>query len=325
MECLGKGAFGRVMRVRHKRTGKQFAMKVIDTKDRDLGISRKKLEFEVNVLRSLDHPFVVKLYAAFYSHDERFFHLVLELIRGGTLHKIQKDRFFNEKKTKRQPVSEISVKQYAAEILLALEHLHERGYVYRDLKPDNLMIDDDGHIHLTDMGLVLKLDQLPTKKTDKNIVGAKGFKAPEMLHGRTYGQELDWWNLGIVMYMFLAGKHPFYKRYSVFGVDHLVKGQHQIKRIQHTSHEANDLLQRLLRKDPEHRLGGKGGAMVIKLHSFFNGIDWEKLPKNQIIRNEVRNRLEIDERNEKAKYETFRDCWRAFDLDDPLKKIDLMM
>jgi len=157
------------------------------------------------------------------------------------------------------------------------------------------------------------------------IVGAKGFKAPEMLHGHKYGQELDWWNLGIVIYMFLAGKHPFYKRYSVFGVDHLVKGQHQIKRIPNVSHEANDLVQRLLRKDPEHRLGGKGGAMVIKLHSFFNGIDWDKISKNQLIRNEVRSRLELDERNGKPKYKSFRDCWRAFDLEDPLKKLDLMM
>jgi len=238
-----------------------------------------------------------------------------------------------KKKAKRQPVAESSVKQYVAEILLALEHLHERGYVYRDLKPDNLMIDDDGHIHLTDMGLVLKLDQLPTtqfkdketQRKDKSIVGARGFKAPEMLHGRSYGQELDWWNLGIVMYMFLAGKHPFYKRYSVFGMDHVVKGQSQIKTIQHASHEANDLVQRLLRKDPEHRLGGKGGAMVIKLHSFFTGTDWDKLPKNQMIRNEVRSRLELDERSEKPKYESFRDCWRAFDLEDPLKKLDLMM
>jgi len=125
-------------------------------------------------LRSLDHPFIVKIYAAFYSHDDRFFHLVMELIRGRTLHKIQKDRFFNEKKkAKRQPVPEAAVKQYAAEILLALEHLHERGYVYRDLKPDNLMIDDDGHIHLTDMGLVLKIDDPSTKK--RQDCGCKRF------------------------------------------------------------------------------------------------------------------------------------------------------
>jgi len=104
-----------------------------------------------------------------------------------------------------------------------------------------------------------------------------------------------------------------------------VKGQYKIKPIPHVSREANDLLQRLLRKEPEHRLGAKGGAMVIKLHSFFHNTDFDKLPKNQLIRNEVRHRLEAIERSEKPKYASFRDCWRAFDAEDPLKHVDLMM
>ena len=184
---------------------------------------------------------------------------------GGDLAKyINKEKRFPESKAK----------LYAAEVLLALDHLHKKDIIYRDLKPDNIVLDAEGHALLTDFGLSREgvYDQLVAK----SFCGSIAYLAPEMLKRQGHGKAVDWYLLGVLIYEMLVGVPPFYSsnRNEIF--ENIEKGS--LKFPNNISKEARGLLVRLLEKEPGKRLGsGSGEAREIMEHPFFKDVNWEEV------------------------------------------------
>mmetsp|Transcript_6662 Transcript_6662/g.11211 ORF Transcript_6662/g.11211 Transcript_6662/m.11211 type:complete len:183 (+) Transcript_6662:625-1173(+) len=171
---------------------------------------------------------------------------------------------------------------YAAEILLALEYLHTQGVIYRDLKPENVLLDSEGHVKLTDFGLS-KINERESDLT-YTFCGTPEYLAPEVIQGDGYGKEVDYWAFGLLLYEMLSGINPFKigRNKNKYQKLQLIM-ETRIKMLPMFSKEASSLLQQLLVHEPAQRLGfGPKGSTRIKEHAFFHNIDWTKLYHRRI-------------------------------------------
>ncbi|KAI0643118.1 AGC/Akt protein kinase [Trametes meyenii] len=264
---IGKGSFGKVMQVRKRDTSRIYALKTIR---KQYIVQRGEITHtlaERLVLARVNNPFIVPLKFSFQSEQKLY--LVLAFVNGGELfHHLQREQRFNEERSR----------FYSAELLLALEHLHELDVVYRDLKPENILLDYTGHIALCDFGLC-KLNMKDSDKTN-TFCGTPEYLAPEILCGQGYNKTIDWWTLGVLLYEMLSGLPPFYDEntdvmYQKILHDPLVFGDD-------IGAEARSILTGLLTRDPTQRLG-VNGAEEIRSHPFFaNHIDFQKLIQKKI-------------------------------------------
>ncbi|KAK6337806.1 serine/threonine protein kinase psk1 [Orbilia brochopaga] len=270
LTMLGKGTFGTVLLVRHRATGRLYAQKQL--KKASIKVHKRMIEqtkTERAILESVRHPFVVKLFFAFQDHQKLY--LILEYAQGGEL--------FNYLAAERIFPEETAV-FYSAEIVLALDHLHRNvGVVYRDLKPENCLLDASGHLLLTDFGLSKVAEE---GARCKSISGTPEYMAPEILEGKTYGFEVDWWSLGALIFDLLTGSPPFPGQNNQQILHKITK--QKLKLPFYLSPDAKDLLTRLLRKEPTKRLGYKmpQDLATIKKHRFFRKIDWSKLERREL-------------------------------------------
>ena len=192
---IGKGTFGKVALVTKKNTGKLYAMKILNKKDFD--INGRNLEYAVtekNILIKSQHPFIVSLYYSFQDNSHLYY--CIDYIPGGELFDILKNRnTFNIQQAK----------FYSSEVLLALEYLHEDlNTIYRDLKPENVLLCTDGHVKLTDFGL----SKMGTLKT-YSFCGTPEYLAPEIILNKGHSKAVDFWTFGCLIYEMLMGKPPF--------------------------------------------------------------------------------------------------------------------
>jgi len=265
MNVIGKGSFGKVMQVRMKKTGKIYAMKMLSKQHIVENNEIEHTMSERTILEKIHHPFLVNLNYSFQTEDKLFF--ILDFVNGGEL-------FYHLQKEKRFSVDR--VRFYGAEILLALEALHNSGVIYRDLKPENLLLNSDGHICVTDFGLCKQGLTDPNAKTD-TFCGTPEYLAPEVLLGQGYGKAVDWWSFGSLLYEMLTGLPPFYSQ----------DVQEMYRRIMndrltfpnYVSEVAKDIISLLLIRNPDERLADPN---QIKRHRFFEGIDWELLYQKKI-------------------------------------------
>eukprot|EP00456_Euglypha_rotunda_P056226 TRINITY_DN4612_c0_g1_i13.p1 TRINITY_DN4612_c0_g1~~TRINITY_DN4612_c0_g1_i13.p1 ORF type:complete len:352 (-),score=53.39 TRINITY_DN4612_c0_g1_i13:106-1161(-) len=268
LKVVGKGSFGKVMQVRKKDTGKIFAMKILK---KEQLVARKQVahtQTERKVLEDIDHPFIVSLRYAFQTPGKLY--MVLDYFTGGEL-------FYHLKSTGRFP--EERCRYYAAEIALALETLHKNTIVYRDLKPENVLLDEDGHIRLTDFGL--SKESVTGKNLTHTFCGTPEYLAPEVIHGGGYGKEVDWWSLGTLLYEMLTGLPPFYNPNLHVMYEKIIRAKLHFPN--YLSPEACSLLSQLLERNPKKRLGGgPDDANEVKKHPFFKSIDWDKLYKKEL-------------------------------------------
>ena len=272
LTCLGKGAFGTVHLVKQRATGRLYAQKQF--RKASLTVHKRLVEqtrTERSILESVNrHPFVVKLFYAFQDHEKLY--LILEYAQGGELFThLAMERMFSEE----------TAAFYMAEMVLALEHLHRNvRVVYRDLKPENCLLDSEGHLLLTDFGL----SKVALEDGDhcNSILGTIEYMAPEVVTGTKYGMAVDWWSLGAIGFDLLTGAPPFQ------GGNHAKIQQNILKQKLQMPYflgpDAKDLLTRLLRKEPNKRLGGNmpKDLQAIKKHRFFRKIDWKKLEKREL-------------------------------------------
>ncbi|KIM89069.1 hypothetical protein PILCRDRAFT_812967 [Piloderma croceum F 1598] len=264
---IGKGSFGKVMQVRKRDTSRIYALKTIRKAHI---VSRNEITHtlaERLVLARVNNPFIVPLKFSFQSEQKLY--LVLAFVNGGELfHHLQREQRFNEERSR----------FYSAELLLALEHLHELDVVYRDLKPENILLDYTGHIALCDFGLC-KLNMKDSDLTN-TFCGTPEYLAPEILNAQGYNKTIDWWTLGVLLYEMLSGLPPFYDEntdamYKKILEDPLLFGPE-------IGTEARSILTGLLTRDPTRRLGANG-ADEIKKHPFFGRhIDFKKLLRKEI-------------------------------------------
>jgi len=278
LKVLGRGSFGKVLLVKHKKNLNYYAMKVLKKERlfKTNQISHTKTEKEI--LEKIDHPFLVKLYYAF-QNDVKLY-LVTEFAQGGEL-------FFHLKRERK--FLENKVRIYACEIVLALEYLHNNNIIYRDLKPENILLNGDGHIKLTDFGLSKFLNGIKTKSIISigslnssdllqekayTICGTPEYLAPEILVGKGYDKSVDWWSLGILLFEMLTGGTPFkYKKQKCIDHNIFLKPL-DLENNKELSEDAINLIQSFLKFDPTQRLNN---PQIIKSHAFFNGINWNHI------------------------------------------------
>lgn len=269
IKVIGKGSFGKVFLVREKSNGVLYAMKVLK---KDYIIKKNQVEHtktERSVLGYTRHPFIVGLNMAFQTNDNLFF--ILDYCGGGEL-------FFHLGKVGR--FTEERSKFYAAQIILALEYVHQNDVIYRDLKPENVLLDHDGNVRLTDFGLS-KEGVSDHSKGANSFCGTPEYIAPEVLLRQGHGRAVDWWSLGALLYEMITGIPPFYSRNRETMFEKIVNAE--LSFPPQVSGTAKDLLSRLLVRDPQERLGsGENDAADIKKHIFFSDVDWSQMSTGKI-------------------------------------------
>uniref|UniRef100_A0A673J974 protein kinase C n=1 Tax=Sinocyclocheilus rhinocerous TaxID=307959 RepID=A0A673J974_9TELE len=262
ISVLGRGHFGKVLLAEFKRTGKLYAIKALKkgdvvTRDEVDSLMCEKRIFEtINMSR---HPFLVNLCGCFQTPDHVCF--VMEYSPGGDLMTHIHNSIFSER-------------FYSACVLLGLEFLHQNRIVYRDLKLDNLLMDSDGFVRIADFGLCK--EGMGHGDRTSTFCGTPEFLAPEVLTDSMYTRAVDWWGLGVLIYEMLVGESPFPGDDEEEVFDSIVNDEVRYPRFM--SPESVSIIQKLLQKNPEKRLGaGEQDANEVKRHRFFQGIDWEAL------------------------------------------------
>ena len=269
LKVIGKGSFGKVFQVRLKDGKEIYAMKVLKKSVIKNKNQVEHTKTERSVLGRVDHPFIVGLKYAFQTREKLYF--VLDYCPGGEL-------FYHLGKAKK--FSEDRARFYAAEITLALEYLHKKGIVYRDLKPENVLLTEEGHVRLTDFGLS-KEGISQADRGAQSFCGTPEYLAPEILNRTGHGQAVDWWSLGALLYEMLTGWPPFYCRDQERLFNKIKKSAVDIP--PNLTPDTADILQKLLQKDPKRRLGGDStDAEAVKKHPFFQSIDWDKLYRKEL-------------------------------------------
>ncbi|CAI4054997.1 hypothetical protein N7582_000220 [Saccharomyces uvarum] len=327
VRVLGQGAYGKVILVKDTNTSKLYAMKQLQkaeilisptvtdsnkeneennsaaNNDNDNGLS-KRLErtfAERSILSEIEHPNIVKLFYSF--HDNSKLYLLLQYIPGGEL-------FYHLKE--HGTLDETTVSFYAAEISCALRFLHTKGVVYRDLKPENCLLNQNGHLVLTDFGLSKKSadDSMANEEDPENvntlhsIIGTPEYCAPEILSGQAYTQNCDWYSLGCLLYDMLVGKPPYTGNNHKVIINKIQQNKQGPKIPFYLSEGMKDMLNALLKKETSKRWNvdkywaktetnnkpvkskkKKSGSIRTSLftdHFIFRKIDWKQLESGQL-------------------------------------------
>ncbi|XP_065663895.1 G protein-coupled receptor kinase 3 isoform X2 [Hydra vulgaris] len=262
---IGRGGFGEVYGCRKTDTGKMYAMKSLDKKRIKLKQGETLALNERAMLSFVNNPFIVCMTYAFHTPDKLCF--VLDLMNGGDLHyHLTQHGVFDEQ----------SVRFYAAEIILGLEHMHTRFICYRDLKPANILLDENGHVRISDLGLACDF----SKKKPHACVGTHGYMAPEVLQKSVaYDSCADWFSFGCMLFKLLRGHSPFrqQKTKDKYEIDKMTLTM-EVKFPSDLSPNMTSLLSGLLQKSVPKRLGCQGmGATELKEHPFFENIDWKEV------------------------------------------------
>lgn len=231
-------------------------------------IRRKQYEHtmtERRILEEIDHPFIVSLRYAFQTTQKLY--MVFDFFNGGELfHYLSKGGKFKPERAR----------FYGAEITLGLEHLHNLNIVYRDLKPENLLLDADGHIRIADFGLSKKG---VVGDSVKSFCGTPEYLAPEVLKRKKYGKSVDWWSFGTLLYEMNCGLPPFYDRNRERMYKKILGAE--LKFPSHLDPEARSICTGLLQRDPTQRLGYRG-AHEVKNHPYYAPLDMDMLFKKKI-------------------------------------------
>ncbi|KAE8144113.1 kinase-like domain-containing protein [Aspergillus avenaceus] len=263
---LGTGSFGRVHLVQSKHNHRFYAIKVLKKAQ---VVKMKQIEHtndERRMLNRVRHPFLITLWGTW--QDARNLYMVMDFVEGGELFSLlrKSQRFPN-------PVA----KFYAAEVTLALEYLHSHQIIYRDLKPENLLLDRHGHLKITDFGFAKEVPDITW-----TLCGTPDYLAPEVVSSKGYNKSVDWWSLGILIFEMLCGFTPFWDSGSPVKIyENILRGR--VKYPPYLHHDAVNLLSQLITADLTKRLGNlHGGSEDVKNHPWFAEVTWDRLARKDI-------------------------------------------
>mmetsp|Transcript_11006 Transcript_11006/g.16692 ORF Transcript_11006/g.16692 Transcript_11006/m.16692 type:complete len:322 (-) Transcript_11006:104-1069(-) len=269
MTVVGRGAYGKVFLV--KKRGEDdtpYALKILKKTQLVKDSLLEKTQAERSILEKIKNPYIVSLYYAFQTETKLYF--VIDYLNGGELFTyLRKEKVFSEKRAR----------IYLAEIIIAIGHLHKNNILYRDLKPENVLFDSEGHIKITDFGL--SKTGFADGENTNSFVGTPEYMAPEIIKGTGHSRGADWWSLGALFYEMLTSRPPLYNSNRKQMLEDIISKK-PIEMRSHFSPEATNLLRRLLERDPAKRLGSnEDDAAALMRHPFFKGIDWEKVKNKE--------------------------------------------
>ncbi|XP_029029127.1 rhodopsin kinase GRK1b [Betta splendens] len=268
---LGKGGFGEVYACQAKATGKMYANKKLEKKRLKKRKGYEGAIVEKRILAKVHSRFIVSLAYSFQTKTDLC--LVMTIMNGGDLrfhmyNVDEKNPGFDEKRTC----------FYTAQIICGLEHLHQHRIVYRDLKPENVLLDDAGNVRLSDMGLAVEIP--PGKDKTSGYAGTPGFMAPELIQKKEYDYSVDYFTLGVTVFEMIAAKGPFRQRGEKVDNDEVGRRivNDPVPYTPNFSKEAKDICEGLMEKDPLKRLGFKNNECAeLKNQPFFKEINWGRL------------------------------------------------
>jgi len=285
LKVIGMGAFGKVLQVRNKQSSQILAMKIISKRQlRKKSGYIENVQAERNILKRVNHPFVVKMHCSFQSREKLF--ILMDFLAGGELFlRLGREGIFLEK----------DAAFYLAELVSGLDHLHTLGILHRDLKPENILLCNDGHICLTDFGLAKDFgtdwggqDGNDDQERARTICGTQEYMAPEMVANKGYGKAADYWSLGCIAYEMLSGDPPFSAKKGAKELFRNIMSQ-KVKMPPGSTAAACKILKGLLNRNPDARLGVArstmfelGGIAALKQAPFFAKIDWVKLDRREL-------------------------------------------
>ncbi|KIS71219.1 cAMP-dependent protein kinase catalytic subunit [Mycosarcoma maydis] len=271
VETLGTGTFGRVLLVRLKDRdvadrSAYFALKVLAKTD----VIKLKQVSHINsercILTKVDHPFLVNMIASF--QDSKNCYMLMEYVVGGEI--------FSYLRRAGHFSADVA-RFYISTIVLAIEYLHSNKVVYRDLKPENLLIDSNGYTKITDFGFAKEVEDRTW-----TLCGTPEYLAPEIIQCSGHGSAVDWWSLGILLFEMLAGYPPFYDPNPILIYEKILAGN--LVFPEEIDPLSRDLISSLLTADRSRRLGNlRGGANDVKNHPWFHGVDWKALQEGRIL------------------------------------------
>jgi cGMP-dependent protein kinase len=260
---LGCGGFGAVELYEHKKTGDTYAMKglskgyIVKTGMQDSVMNEK------NILMMTNSSFIIRLYECYNGSQTLYF--LMEPALGGELYATYNRKGFHG--------SEKHAKFYCAGVVFSFEHMHERRIIYRDLKPENLLLNEKGEIKLTDMGLA----KFVIGKT-YTTCGTPDYFAPELIASTGHTNAVDWWTLGILMFELMSGHPPFESAYPMQIYSKVMKGISKVPFPPKCQGPVGDLIKALLKKEPSERLPMQsGGNKKLRDHKWYAGFDWEAM------------------------------------------------
>ncbi|XP_044884468.1 serine/threonine-protein kinase 32A isoform X2 [Mauremys mutica] len=270
LRAIGKGSFGKVCIVQKNDTKKMYAMKYMNKQKCVERNEVRNVFKELQIMQGLEHPFLVNLWYSFQDEEDMF--MVVDLLLGGDLryHLQQNVRF-----------QEGTVKLFICELALALDYLQSRRIIHRDMKPDNILLDEHGHVHITDFNIATILTKGMQVTT---IAGTKPYMAPEMFNSTKptgYSFAVDWWSLGITAYELLRGRRPYHIRSNI--------SPNEIAHVFRTatvmypaawSKEMVSLLKKLLEPNPEERFAQ---LKDIQDFPYLADINWDAVLQKRIM------------------------------------------
>lgn len=292
MKILGRGAFGKVYLAQYKPSKEYYAIKSIK---KEALVDENQLYKNINdsKIQNFDFPFLVGVNLCFTTDDRIYF--VMSYIHGEDL--------YTSVRLNEQKFDENQVKFYAVIIGLTIDYLHKCGIILKDLRLDNIIIDKDGYLKITDF----KMSQM--FKINSNFILMKEtseFLAPEVISSNTVKKESDWWSYGIILYQLLYGIPPFYSNNDNNIKSQIIKNELRFPKNSNISEKAKNLLKLLLKKDPSERLGSSDGFDEIKKHKFFEDINIENILNKKVepdYKPEVVGILKTKENNVEFTYE----------------------
>ncbi|XP_062873901.1 cGMP-dependent protein kinase 2 [Trichomycterus rosablanca] len=261
---LGVGGFGRVELVKVKNENVTFALKCI--KKRQIVDNRQEehIHSERRILSETCSPFIVKMYRTF--KDSKYVYMLLEACLGGEVWSLLRDRGSFDENTAKFCVGCVTE---------AFEYLHKKGIIYRDLKPENLMLDSEGYVKLVDFGFA---KMIKCGQKTWTFCGTPEYVAPEIILNKGHGLSVDFWSLGILIFELLTGSPPFTGADQMITYTFILKGMEKMDFPKRITKRPGDLIRKLCKQNPSERLGNmKNGITDIKKHRWFTGFSWSGL------------------------------------------------